>query len=349
MQKKQYFELDFFNAIACLFVILIHVLSIGVADLLPSSWQMGVVYFPWKFAAYVVPGFLFTGAVKMALGFLPDKKTNYFSYIWRRIKKIYVPYVLWSLVYYLAFLKLGWVELDLGIILKYLWFGNISFAFYYVVLVMQFYLLMPLWKWLVKKVPFFMAIPSAAVLTLFMYHIGSFLTQFGLKFEWGDRIFPTYLFFWVLGLYVGKYYETIRDVVKKHKKSVYASLVWVVLYIVLAFYQQAKNSHVIDINVLKMFTDTLTIFAILTLCIALNDKDGLVPLKRVLGFVFSASFGVYLSHCLFLETAQALMRYAGINSITVLLIGRALVCYTLPFLLWYILNTIKNKFKRSRK
>ena len=119
MQKNKYCELDFFNAIACLFVILIHVVSIGIADFTAVSWKFATVFYPWKFAAYVVPGFLFTGAVKMALGFLPDKSTNYFLYIWRRIKKIYLPYVLWSLVYYVVFLRFGWASLSIKDILKY--------------------------------------------------------------------------------------------------------------------------------------------------------------------------------------------------------------------------------------
>ena len=62
-------ELNLFNAVACLLVVLIHVLSVGITELQRDTLQAAVVFFPWKLAAYVVPGFLFTGAVKMAMGF----------------------------------------------------------------------------------------------------------------------------------------------------------------------------------------------------------------------------------------------------------------------------------------
>ena len=95
-KQKTYVELDCFNAIACLLVILIHVLSIGITSLEKNSVQLAVIYLPWKLAAYVVPGFLFTGAVKMALGFDDRALTlsGYAKYVWRRIRKIYLPYVM---------------------------------------------------------------------------------------------------------------------------------------------------------------------------------------------------------------------------------------------------------------
>lgn len=60
-------ELDYFNAVSCLLVILIHVLSIGITTLDKTSWQLALIYFPWNLSAFVVPGFLFTGAVKLAI------------------------------------------------------------------------------------------------------------------------------------------------------------------------------------------------------------------------------------------------------------------------------------------
>lgn len=62
-------ELNYFNAVSCLLVILIHVLSLGITGLDRTSWQLTLIYFPWKLAAFVVPAFLFSGAVKMAIQF----------------------------------------------------------------------------------------------------------------------------------------------------------------------------------------------------------------------------------------------------------------------------------------
>ena len=98
MSKKR--ELNDMNAIACLLVILIHVLSIGISSVTPSSWQAAVIYFPWRLAAFVVPMFLYTGAVKMALHFMDRELTlgGYLRYMLQRIQKIYLPYVLWVVI-----------------------------------------------------------------------------------------------------------------------------------------------------------------------------------------------------------------------------------------------------------
>ncbi len=338
-KRKNLAELDYFNAIACLLVILIHVLSIGITSLERTSLQAAVVFLPWKLAAYVVPGFLFTGAVKMALGFTADDRpltlAGYGTYIWRRIVKIYLPYVAWVGIYYLYFLRIGWVEPGIDVFLEYVFIGNLSSPFYYVVTVMQFYFLMPLWHWMVKRIPWFAGILTAAMITLGMLYSEGILGQMGITFAWRDRVFPSYLIFWVIGLYVGKYYDTVRDALKQHSLSVIALLIPVALYGIGMLVQHAKGVWLFDGNIIKMFSDCMTICVMLTLCILLADST-YTPVKKPLGFIYRASFTVYLSHCLFLQIITSVIGRLGVTDIGVQLILRALMCYTAPFLMWYL-------------
>lgn len=350
-KQKNYKELDFFNAIACLLVILIHVLSVGITSLEKTSLQMAVIFLPWKLAAYVVPGFLFTGAVKMALGFGDSEKRltagGYFRYLWRRISKIYLPYVAWVGVYYLYFLRIGWVESGIDVFLNYVWIGNLSSPFYYVVTVMQFYLLMPLWRWMTNKIPFWAAIPTAAMATLGMLYSEGILSQIGIAFPWRDRVFPSYLIFWVLGLYVGKHYDSVRETLKNHTYSVVSLLIPIALYGGGMLWQHAKGIWLFDGNVIKVFSDCMTICVMLTLCIAIADRAKDV-VKKTLGFIYRASFTVYLSHCLFLQIiASAIAQYA-ITDIGTQLVLRALVCYTAPFLLWFAWDLVRRGSRMIR-
>ena len=354
-KRKSFAELDYFNAAACLFVILIHVLSIGITSLEKSSLQMAVIYLPWKLAAYVVPGFLFTGALKMALGFGGNEGrvtlSEYGTYMWRRIVKIYLPYVVWVGVYYLYFLRIGWVESGIDVFLEYVYYGNLSSPFYYVVTVMQFYALMPLWKWMMQKIPFWAAILTSAIVTLGMLYSEGILSQIGIAFPWRDRVFPSYLIFWVLGLYVGTYYDIVRETLKKHIRSVLSLLVPIALYGFGSLWQYAKGVWLFDGNVIKMFTDCMTICVILTLCILLADhvKDAVT---KPLGFIYRASFTVYLSHCLFLQIITSLIGRLSVTDISVQLLLRAAVCYTAPFVLWYVWDRIRkgvSTLSRKRK
>ena len=135
-------ELDYMNGAGCLLVVLIHVLSIGVNSADRSSPFAAAVYLPWRLAACAVPMFLYTGAVKMArqFGDVPLTSKVYFRYIRRRFTKIYLPYAVWNTVYYLYFLRIGYVRGGVREFASYLFIGNLSAQFYYVVVIMQFYL-----------------------------------------------------------------------------------------------------------------------------------------------------------------------------------------------------------------
>ena len=130
MERKR--ELNYMNAIACLFVILIHVLSLGISSAERTSWQAAVIYFPWRLSAFVVPMFLYTGAVKMARQFMDREVTmkEYGQYFLHRIQKIYIPYVLWTVLYYLSFMKIDFVRGNLKEFLSYLLIGNLASPFF---------------------------------------------------------------------------------------------------------------------------------------------------------------------------------------------------------------------------
>ena len=166
-KKRRAEELSYFNAVCCLLVVLIHVLSLGISKAEPTSWQAAVIWFPWRLSAFVVPAFLFSGGVKMAMGFGRTLSAGaYGRYFLGRIKKIYLPFVLWTVVYYLALLSIGYVRGESGELLRYLLVGNITAPFYYIVVVMQFYALQPLWFWLTRRVEWYTAFLCALLVTL---------------------------------------------------------------------------------------------------------------------------------------------------------------------------------------
>lgn len=333
-------ELNYFNAIACLFVILIHVLSLGITRLDPKSVELAAVYFPWKLAAYVVPGFLFTGAVKMALGFRSDKKVSYFRYMLRRITKIFVPYLVYVLLFYAYYIHIGWMKLDIGELFDYVIHGNIASPFYYIITVMQFYLLMPLWKLMVKHVPALVAIPSSALLTFVAFRLTPLLGVFGITYRYSDRVFPAYLFFWVVGLYAGKYYEKLTETLLKYKKSVLFCIVPAAMFSLLNLWQYRSGHFVYgtDANCMKMISDLLSIIFFLGVCLYIKESK-LGTVKKVLSWIFASSFTVYLCHCLFLVISEQWVSRRGITDIGVLLVIRFAVCYTLPFLWYFVLNS----------
>lgn len=343
--KKYSRDLNYFNAFACLGVILIHVLSIGITGLTKGSVQLSLIFVPWKLAAYVVPAFLFSGAVKMAFSF--ERQENYFKYIFKRFLKIYLPYCLWVVVYYLYFLKLGWVEKSFSALFNYILIGDLSAQFYYVIVVMQFYLLQPLWKLIVKKVPFYISLSVSGLITVFMFRFEPFLAHFGIDFHYKSRLFLSYVVFWVLGLYVGAYYEKIKESVVKNKVAILLSSLFVLAYGALSLWQFTNGAYVYDGDVLKFFTDIITILIMFTVCLIIEEHAHKM-IKSILTFIHKASFSVFLSHCLVLQIVTNELSGRGIKDFGILLIARIAVCYTVPFILWFIWDKLKSiKLKRG--
>ena len=343
MQKK--LELNYMNAIACLAVILIHVFSLGISSLAPASWQAFVIYIPWKLAGFVVPMFLYTGAVKMAKQFenKPITLSAYFHYILQRIRKIYLPYVLWVMIYYGCFLVIHYVRGEAGEFLSYLALGNLSSPFYYILIIMQFYLLMPLWVWLVKHCPAFLGIAGSLLITVCMQQFTYLLSLAGIQFLYADRIFPTYLFFWVLGLYVGKYYDAWAAAFARRHWQIPCFLL-ILACVLVSYLQYASGVYLFNTNDIKLGTDFLSIA--LVHAIALWMVQAKPAVQHVFQKIYESSFFVYLSHCLFLTLGTVCFQRLGIYALSLLLPLRAAVCYTLPFAAYRIYKRIFSHFPK---
>ncbi len=347
MKQEKHEELNYFNAISCLAVILIHVLSYSVVALQKQSWQFAAVFFPWQIAAYVVPAFLFCGAVKLSFQINESKLPSWPVYMKRRIQKVYLPYVVATVVYFLVFGIFGKLGLSLKQLLHYLLVGDVSAPLYYIIVVMQFYLLLPLWKWLVQKIPASIALPAAAMIYMLMPQEASAVTQIGVAFRYTDRVFPTYLVFWVLGLYVGKHYESVSDALNGHRKAAGCSMLLVLLFAFVSYRLNLEAKSPLGTGGMKMFSDVLTIIGLLSLCLwILQSKHERV--KKLLAAIHTVSFPVYLYHCLFLELGNGALRRLGIRNEGLLLLMRALICYTVPFVLCFAFRACRKRLL-SRK
>lgn len=333
-------ELSYFNAIACLMVIFIHVASYGIVNAAPDSLQAAMIYFPWQFALCVVPAFLFSSAVKMGFQYKEQYPLReYAGYMVGRARNIFLPYTGWNLIYYVIFVLMGYYTVSAFGFLKMLFLGTMSAPFYYIVIAMQFYLLKPLWLWVVKNLRWYAAIPAAALVTYFSMYLNVFLGLWGTSFPYTDRIFTTYLVFWIVGLYAGRNWEQVTESVAGAGKSVATAAIFVLLTKVIPYLHHSRGIWLVDTTYHKVITDLLSIFILLWMCLKLRGAGE--SLKKVLSFISSASFFVYLSHCLFLSITEYLLPRMGVTKISVVLVIRALVCYGIPFALYAVIARVR--------
>lgn len=227
MQKPKCFpELSFMNVVLCFMVVFMHVtgFAVGAAD--KSSWQFLVLMPFWRLTICSVPGFIFLSAVKFGIS-QQKEDFSYFEYLLSRIKRVFIPYAIAVVVYFTAFVLLGEIEFNIAELLLRMLDGNMSYHFYFVVVIMQFYLLAPLWRWLCRKLqnPVFVVIAAVTALQVSLI-FGQYLPDVILVFygdgvfPYSDRVFTTYIFWWILGLAVGTNYSKVSETVFKNIRPI---------------------------------------------------------------------------------------------------------------------------------
>ncbi len=337
-------ELSYFNAIACLMVIFIHAISYGIMNVDPKSAEAALMYFPWKLASCAVPAFLFSSAAKMTMrGEESCSLRSYGGYVAGRLKRIFLPYALWNLVYFAAFVLVGYRALSITGFFKELFLGTLSYQFYYIVIAMQFYLLKPLWLWVLRRLRWYIVLPCAVLVTIFSLYLNSFLGVWDMEFIYKDRIFTSYLFCWVAGLYAGRNWDRLTDGLSRSGLSVALAFVFALAAQIIPYLNYSRGLWFIDSGYYYMFTELLCIIVLLWLCLKLRGAPGRI--RKWLSFISAASFSVYLSHCLFLTITEKLTEASGLANGFAILAIRFLVCYTVPFALYALLSRLRKALR----
>ncbi len=293
--KRKITEISVFEFFLCMFVILIHLLSEGV-DTFPK-WSFLSILFSslTRLSTFAVPGFIFTSGLKLFYKYGDKKRFPYPRFLWDRVKKILIPYLVVIVLYYLVFV---WVMELYQFRWEQLWHflitGNISAQFYFVILILQFYLMMPIWIFFSRvksKVFGWVLVGLSFILTV--------LCRMYFPYTAGiHKIFPSYLVFWILGMYAGLHYDGFEAFLKQNKIMIYIG--WLALSIAHCALSYLELCGVIRYEISPLIVVLFCFFSIfgfysytkeLTLSM---EKKG----KGLLTSISQASYEIYLLHCL---------------------------------------------------
>lgn len=334
MKRKN--ELSFLNIIFCILVIFIHVSSAPVTGLLKGSWQYGVFFVPWRLSAFVVQGFIFLSGLKM---FLKEDTSGYTKYYKTRFTKIVFPYICAVILFYAYFLWRNYFGFSSKDLLGYIIKGDLVSHFYFVVAIVQFYLLKPVWTFMVNKIP-----PKIAVI---LSIIIMFLCKYSISFfQYNDRLFTTYIAYWVLGCYAGKHYETILSHIRKYRKIYISQFVVVALAEAVISYTQFVYGGMKFLEELHFVYCISAIFATFSVATIVADK---VMDKKTLQKIDSASYYIYLIHPLFIFITDGILAKWGIIDIASGFLIRSIITYILSITISIAYLEMKKKIKRNRK
>ncbi len=340
-------ELSYMNIICALLVIFIHCASVLIGGTTKADAAFNIVFVPWRFSTFVVPAFIFMSGVKF---FLTDRRMNYFKFYKGRVIRVVLPYMLWVVIYMMFFVNHHYFDFSWDKLIRYWIHGDLVGHFYFVIIIVQFYLLMPIWMYVLRRTDTAAGIICSILISVvFGFNLSNMLGAVfpNYVFEWDDVIFTKYLFYWVLGCYVGMNYAAFKKAVMSKKLLI---TILFLLSAALDIFLAYKTYNVVapwmeEIHIVYC-TAAILFFFMLTSLLAGNRKR-VTWLTRALD---EQCYNIYLSHCLVvLWLNDYLITEMGVTNVTERFGKITAAAYLVPIIFWLLWHLIKLLIKQIIK
>ena len=348
--SKKRRELDVCNVAFCVLVILIHVLAEPVTQYRQDSILYVLVLGPWRLSAFVVQGFLFLAGVKL---FVTRKSQSdpfsYSQFYLGRLYRVVLPYLCAALLFTAYLYRLGQAPTSLSGWIGDVLTGRLVGHLYFVPVICQFYLLVPLWRRMVYRGSAVLSLLSSLILMLLCkLYLPDVLTIItGAEFADNAVLCTTYLFYFIAGCFCGRYYEHFRVSLRTHAKAVYVG--WAVCAAVNWVFIVLNGRGIYYAPWLEGFHVLYCIYAILG-SLSLADRFAARHRKFPvwLQAVNSQSYLIYLLHPLYIFLVNGFLGKACIHSISLRLVIRMAAVYVVSALLAVPFDRVAKRVKDSK-
>ncbi|WP_434750682.1 acyltransferase [Paenibacillus amylolyticus] len=300
--------LDLYRAIAIMAVVAIHATSTAVAHYPKNTFDHDLFYFWNTFFQFAVPAFLFLSSLVLFYNYntkLSEKGWIIYFYK-KRMFYIFVPYVAWSLIYFVINkLAVGKEPFaDSTQFVKQLALGTAHTHLYFFLIILQFYIVFPWILYLTKRPWFRKYMPLYFIAGQALFYI------LNLKFDFGrtGSLLPSYLIVIGFGAWMGLNFEWLM---KKMMRLRYVLLVALISGAAISMYA----SGFIKTNLIEwplvMYTVLFTVRNVFTLSaclvlLVLSEKVGTrerrseYKVSRFTDSLGTVAFGIFLIHPLVL-------------------------------------------------
>ncbi len=261
--------------------------------------------------------FFLTGFVLMFGNFdKPDFKATAF---WpRRLKLVVIPYLIWSVVYWLYSVVAGsgWsaVPFSFGRLRDGLVWGTAGFQLYFIFVIIQFYLLFPAILWIVRKTRdhhVALLATSLVVQLVILYTLNHLHAPEGswLYVNWWHAYstFLPYQFFVFLGSVAAVHRERIDDWLRGRGWWILGGLIVSALFAYLTFAERLADGQPpalagFALNPTLQPFIFMAIVALYSTALRWSDRRVRTPrFNRVVAYASNRSFAIFLAHVFILQ------------------------------------------------
>ena len=303
MRKRYLNNLDYLKGLAIIGVVAIH--TLGTEYPLNNDFLYIMYINTINLSAFSVPFFIFISGLVLTYNY-GDIKMNYKEFIMKRLLAILIPYIIWS------FLYITYNRVEIGktfdinpiAIIRKLITGNAEFHLYFIVLIIQFYLIFPfILKYFLKFKKYHTNLLSLIfffnLLIIFAYYYQfDYLSEKILK-----KVFIFWIFYFVYGMITGYNIDNNKYQIsdKSLKYFVFLFLIAFVSLDISYFSNGLQDKNIFWLRPQTLIYATLSIIIAFKLSNELRITDNLKLPAQLLKKFGQNSFGIYLSHALFLS------------------------------------------------
>lgn len=244
-RKPRLPAIEYIRGIAMMGVIAIHV---GSQYLMNQTANVHLIALLEVASRFSVPIFFFISAFGLFYNLDIHEPLDYRAFMKKRFRTVLIPYLVWSAFYLLhdgLFYGVGFPD-PLHLI-SILFFGTAKYQLYFLVILIWFYLLMPLWIAIVRRAG------KLSLILLFVAQLGfDYWSSFSVAFNTFVYALPDhsllkpflmyrlnywvvhYVFIFVLGGYLAVHIQEFQRFMKENRRAItvffWASLVWLLAY-----------------------------------------------------------------------------------------------------------------------
>ncbi len=333
--EEKLLNISILRAIATILVVLIHVTATALVAIKNINYFLiiDIISSISKCAVYT---FIFISAFLLSSKY-KNKRIDYFKFQKRRLSKVLIPYIIWSTIYYIMFVYKGFYSFDVIFYLKNLLLGNHLYHLYFIIIIIQFYLLFPLF---IKFIHRF----NSSILFIVLFIINALFSISTIPYK--DRIFINYILIFYLGLYAGNNINTFHKQIDKYKNQIIVLFVAMVsIYSYVQYILYFKNIYFSYVIANISFILLGIIGAIFYYLVSKYISEKTKTIRGILYNISLGSFYIYLSHPLILLLVNSYFK----NNLSVGAIEKGVVSFLIIGIVVTPLSIVYNQLKIKMK
>lgn len=328
--NKRLIEFDMLRGAAIIGVIAIHVTTAVITDHTSLS-AFYLSLFLNQLSRFAVPAFLFLSG--FGLNLKNRLEEGYLLFLKRRLSKIVLLYVLWSLVYHVynnSALNIA----DFG---NELITGGSHYHLYFVPLIILFYAMYPLLKKIGESTS---GLAAALIITVSSQIVGR---VFGVSQLVQPLNLLNWLIFFVMGIWFAKHFSSK---VIRIKKYTHALVISVFIGIAVIFMESSRIiGSVGKSKATTSMRPSIIVLSVLVILLFISLSWKQKAVIKLLGKLSTHSFGIYLSHVLILIIFRHLFQLIGLYGSVIYLLSSIITVSMVSLLMTQAADTIIEKYK----